>query len=106
MTWSHANALFEFVSAVLTWVSVGKLAQEKRVQGVFAPSFLLSAVWAVVGVPYYLSHTDYWSAGPCFIRALGLVVWSCLWLHYKLKPVVSSKPGGQVRLISSRRPGR
>lgn len=105
MNWSYVNATFELVQAVLVWASVFRLSQEKRVQGVYAPTFFFSTAWAFTAIPYYWSHNDWLSALPCVVRTLGLAAWSCMFLHFKLapaKPVVNlrSVPAG---LTSSRR---
>lgn len=104
--WSLANAALETLAAVFAWASVFQLTKEKRVQGVFAPSFLLSAVWAFVAIGYYLDHKDYFSVVPCAVRTLGLAAWSALWAHYKLSTPAVNRSRDRVRLISSRRPGQ
>lgn len=103
MTWSHANATFELVQAVLTWVSVFRLLQEKKVQGVYAPTILFSTVWAIVALPYYATHNDFLSLVPCTARALGLAVWSVTYFHFRLTKPDENPRSGRVRLISSRR---
>lgn len=85
---NYVNAAFECIAAIFGWISVFKLLKEQRVQGVFGPAFVLSAVWACTAVFYYVNHADTASALFCSIRALAYVVWCCLWGHYSTQPTV------------------
>jgi hypothetical protein len=80
------NAIFETLGSIFGWLSVLKLARSKTVSGVFAPSFAVSAAWAVAAIPYYWVHEDKASASICVTRALAYIVWTVLWCHFSLQP--------------------
>jgi hypothetical protein len=87
-----ANAFFELLASIFGWLSVWELFKKKTVSGVFAPGFILSAVWAICSLPYYHVHQDYLSAAVCATRAAAYAAWSCMWLHFSLQPKRKSKP--------------
>ena len=95
------NCAFETIAAILGWVSVWKLAHQKTVVGVFAPSFVFSALWAICAVPYYVVHADLLSASACSFRALALLSWSFMWIHFSQK-VPGKKPN--LRLVQMKKP--
>lgn len=94
---NSVNATFELLASVFGWLSVIRLTQTKAVQGVFAPSFLVSAAWAVSAIFYYSAHDDVVSAAICVTRAAAYVVWSCMWLHFSQR--APGKPS--LRLVST-----
>lgn len=96
-TLNTLNAIFELLASVFGWLSVLRLSRAKAVRGVFAPTFLVSAAWAISAIGYYWSHDDAISAAICVTRAAAYVVWSCMWLHF------SQRTPGQpkLRLVST-----
>lgn len=92
------NSCFEAIAALLGWISVYKLYRQRQVTGVFAPSFVFSALWSCTAIFYYASHNDMFSSFFCCLRAGALIVWSCLWAHFSL----SGPQPQKLRLISSR----
>lgn len=91
------NAAFELVASIFGWASVFQLAKNKAVRGVFAPTFLVSAAWAISAIGYYYSHDDVVSAAICVTRAAAYVVWSVMWLHFSQR--APGKPS--LRLVST-----
>lgn len=78
----YINGLFEVGGAILCWINVKKLLEDRRVLGVYWPVQAFFAAWGLWNLFYYPS-LDQWAsfAGGVFLVA-GNLTWVILAIRY------------------------
>lgn len=76
------NALFELCGAIVVWISVWKLYQEKEIKGVYWPAWAFFAAWGIWNLFYYPSLDQVLSFYAGIVLVLGNVTWTMMAVYY------------------------
>lgn len=82
--WDSANAFFELVGALLTWLNVRRLYIDKEVKGIQWEVTLFWLSWGIFNLFFYgpvLGLWFSWAAGA--LLTLANVAWIILLMYYK-----------------------
>ena len=79
------NGMFEFVGAMLMWLSVRQLARDRMVRGVHALPVAFFAAWSIWNLFYYPHLWQWWSFAGGVFMALANVTWSVQMIYWALR---------------------
>jgi len=77
------NALFELGGAIVTWLNVRKLTQDKEIKGVYWPIWIFFSSWGLWNLYYYPSIGHILSFLAGIILVSGNIAWVSLAWRYK-----------------------
>ena len=70
------NAAFEVSGALLTWMNVRRVWQDRGYAGIYAPAILLFTSWGFWNLYYYAHLQQWWSV----MATVVMVTANCAWL--------------------------
>jgi hypothetical protein len=80
------NAIFECGGAVILWMNVHRLYQDKKVSGVSIAPFVFYAAWGIWNPFYYQNLGQTLSAIAGIGVLLANLAWLALFFWYKFNP--------------------
>lgn len=81
------NGLFELGGAVVTWMNVYKLYQDRIIKGVFWPVWIFFSTWGLWNLYYYPSVGHFISFYTGIVLVSGNITWCTMAFIDKRKEV-------------------
>lgn len=76
------NGLFEFFGSFFTWKNAYKLFKDKKIKGVYIPTWIFFTIWGLWNLIYYPSLNQWYSLIGGILIVSGNLTWSILAIYY------------------------
>lgn len=85
VTPDHVNAVFEFAGALLTWMNVKRVWEDRGYAGVYLPAVILFMSWGFWNLYFYSSLQQPWSVIATYVMTSANIAWVGLMLWFGRK---------------------
>lgn len=84
------NSFFVWGGAIVTWLNIWRLIQDKECKGVSIAAQVFFMAWAVWNVVFYACQGLSWSLIASVVHAIGAIVWVETYIKFQLTTPTNS----------------